>query len=53
MRQTPTIALAVAAGASALYWIIKRRQMVTALHEPLPVSPASEPAEETPKEVKP
>ncbi len=53
MRQTPTIALAVAAGASALYWIIKRRQMVTALHGPLPVSLASEPTEETPKEVEP
>jgi hypothetical protein len=53
MRQTPTIALAVAAGASALYWIIRRRQMVTALHEPLPVPPAPDPAEQPSKEVEP
>jgi formate dehydrogenase iron-sulfur subunit len=53
MRQTPTIALAVAAGASALYWIIRRRQMVAALHEPLPVPPAPDPAEQPSKEVEP
>lgn len=28
MRQTPGIALGVAAGASAVYWIIRRRQMM-------------------------
>jgi formate dehydrogenase iron-sulfur subunit len=33
MGKTPVIALTVAAGASALYWIIKRRQMNAALAE--------------------
>jgi formate dehydrogenase iron-sulfur subunit len=33
MGKTPVIALTVAAGASALYWIIKRRQMNGALAE--------------------
>lgn len=50
MRQTPTIALTVAAGASALYWIIKRRQMHQALAQPVAAPPADQTSDE-PKEV--
>lgn len=38
MRQTPGIALGVAAGASALYWIIRRRQMMQELPAEAPIS---------------
>jgi formate dehydrogenase iron-sulfur subunit len=41
MRQTPVIALGVAAGASALYWIIKRRELMKQ-----PLSIASDSSEE-------
>ena len=51
MRQTPTIALTVAAGASALYWIIKRRQMNAALAEPVAAAPSTDQAGEKPEEV--
>jgi hypothetical protein len=51
MRQTPTIALTVAAGASALYWIIKRRQMNMALAEPVTAAPSADQAGKDPEEV--
>jgi hypothetical protein len=53
MRQTPTIALTVAAGASALYWIIKRRQMNMALAEPVAMAAAADQPDEKSKEVAP
>ena len=53
MRQTPTIALTVAAGASALYWIIKRRQMNMVLAQPLAAPPTAGQSEEKSKEVEP
>jgi formate dehydrogenase iron-sulfur subunit len=53
MRQTPTIALTVAVGASALYWIIKRRQMNMVLAQPLATPPTAGQAEERSKEVEP
>jgi formate dehydrogenase iron-sulfur subunit len=49
MRQTPTIALTVAAGASALYWIIKRRQTNMALAEPLAAAPAGDGTDDKPE----
>lgn len=51
MRKTPTIAITVAAGASALYWIIKRRQMNMVLAKPLAAPPTAGQAEEKSKEV--
>jgi formate dehydrogenase iron-sulfur subunit len=51
MGKTPVIALTVAAGASALYWIIKRRQMNQALTEP--VAAAADQPDDKSKEVAP
>jgi formate dehydrogenase iron-sulfur subunit len=53
MRQTPVIAVTVAAGASALYWIIKRRQMNQALAEPVAMAAAADQPDEKSKEVAP
>jgi formate dehydrogenase iron-sulfur subunit len=51
MRQTPVIAVTVAAGASALYWIIKRREMNQALAGPVAAAPAADQAGKEPEEV--
>lgn len=48
MGKTPVIALGVAAGASALYWIIKRRQLMMSLQQPLPLSTEERVREEEP-----
>jgi formate dehydrogenase iron-sulfur subunit len=51
MGKTPVIAVTVAAGASALYWIIKRRQMHMALAEPVTAAPSADQAKKDPEEV--